>query len=267
MSVILVTGASSGFGAMIKTALEAAGHEVYGTSRAPAPGSGLVALDVTDPASVRACVDEVLQKAGRIDVLVNNAGGGLSGAVEDCTDDEISWQMETNFMGPVRMIKAVLPHMRARGQDGGQGRIITIGSLAGHAALPYQPIYSASKHALEGLNSALRLELRGTPMQATLVCPGDFATGFTAARQFAAGAESAAHGAQFKRTMAIYERDEISGADPAEVGKLVAKLVTAKKLKPNYFVGSFDQTAGVTLKRLLPAAWFENMMAAIYKLP
>lgn len=263
MSVILVTGASSGFGVMIKAALEGGGHEVYGTSRTPAPGSDLVALDVTDANSVRACVEGIVQKAGRIDVLINNAGSGLSGAVEDSSDAEISWQMETNFMGPVRMIKAVLPHMRAQSA----GRIITIGSLAGHAALPYQPIYSASKHALEGLNSALRLELRGTPIQATLVCPGDFATGFTAARQFAAGAGSAAHGPLFKTTMAIYERDEKGGADPALVGKLVAKLVTAKKLKPNYFAGPAHQTAGVKLKRLLPAAWFENIMAAIYKLP
>jgi len=262
---ILVTGASSGFGAAIASQLGAAGHRVYGTSRTPRPDTPthrMLTLDVTDEAAVAGCLATLLAETGRLDVLINNAGNGLCGAVEDTTPAEAQAQMDTNFIGPVRMIHAALPRLRAQGS----GRIITIGSLAGHAALPFQPYYSASKFALEALNEALRLELSGTRIDSTIICPGDFRTGFTAARMFTAAARHGPNAARLHRTLAIYERDETNGANPADLAALVTRVVNARHVKPRYLAGRIDQRLGITLKRAIPAAWFEAIMRRTYKL-
>jgi NAD(P)-dependent dehydrogenase (short-subunit alcohol dehydrogenase family) len=261
--VVLVTGASSGLGQCIARTLAARGHRVFGTSRKPVADDGAVrmlALDVDDDASVSRCVGAVLAAEQRIDVLVSNAGVGLCGAVEDSALDEIRWQMETNFFGAVRMLRAVLPAMRAQGS----GRILTIGSLGGLVGMPYQAFYSASKFALEGLTEALRLELAGSGIDAAIVEPGDFRTGFTDARVFARGARSPAHQERLARVAAIYERDERNGADPQRVGDLVARLVEARRIGVRYSVGRWDQRASVFAKRLLPAAWFERLLASLY---
>jgi NAD(P)-dependent dehydrogenase (short-subunit alcohol dehydrogenase family) len=263
--VVLVTGASSGFGRCIARSLADRGHRAYGTSRRPVGDDGAVrmlALDVTRDDSVSRCVGELLAAEGRIDVLVNNAGGGLCGSVEDSSLEEIRWQMETNFFGAVRMLKAVLPPMRAQRA----GRLITISSLGGLVGLPYQPFYSASKFALEGLSEALRLELKGSGIDATTVAPGDFATGFTAARVFAKAARSPAHAERMQRVVSIYERDERGGADPQRVADLVVRLVSAPRLRVRYAVGRWDQRASVLLKRLLPAGLFERILQATYSI-
>lgn len=263
--VILVTGASSGLGQAIARRLAAEGHTVFGTSRKAVADSGAVrmlALDITDDRSVDACVAQVVESAGRIDVLINNAGAGLCGSVEDTDLDEARWQMETNFFGAVRMIRAVLPVMR---QQGG-GRLITVSSLTGLAALPFQPYYSASKFALEGLNEALRLELHGSGIDSTTINPGDFKTGFTSARTMARKACSSRHEARLKATMAIYERDELNGPEPVEVAALAARLVMQDRVGVRYLVGRLDQRLGMMLKRLLPAVLFERLMRLTYSL-
>lgn len=267
---ILVTGASSGFGQQIARILSEAGHTVFGTSRRPQGDLGsaehpvrMLALDVTDATSVGKCIKQLLTEASSLDVLINNAGNGLAGAIEDCADDEVAWQMDTNFSGPLRMIRQVLPIMRQQGH----GRIITIGSVGGHISVPYQGIYCASKHALEAVNEALRLELRGSGVDATIICPGDFKTGFTAARRFARNAESVNHAKQMKTTVSIYERDEQNGANPVILARLVTKLVNARSLRVRYLVGRFDQRLGVYLKQWLPASLFEAVLRRIYKLP
>ncbi len=263
--VVLVTGASSGFGRAIARTLAARGHRVYGTSRAPAGDDGAVrmlALDVASDDSVSRCIEALLADEGRVDVLVNNAGVGLCGSVEDTGLDEVRWQMETNFFGAVRMIRAVLPQMRAQRA----GRLIAIGSLGGLVGMPYQPFYSASKFALEGLNEALRLELAGSGIDATSITPGDFKTGFTAARVFARASRSPAHLERMERVVSIYERDECNGADPQRVADLVAKLVAAPRVGVRYSVGRWDQRAAVFAKRLLPAALFERVLASTYSI-
>jgi NAD(P)-dependent dehydrogenase (short-subunit alcohol dehydrogenase family) len=261
--VILVTGASSGLGRAIADELACNGHRVYGTCRQPSDNSGkftMLPLDVTLDNSVAQCVAAVIASAGRIDVLINNAGFGLCGAIEDTAPHEARQQMETNFWGPLRIIQAVLPHMRRQGS----GRLITIGSMAGHAALPYQPFYSTSKFALEGLNEALRLELAGSGIDATMVCPGDFKTGFDSARVFAAAARNGRHADQLAKTTGLYIRDERAGADPAIVAKLIAQLVVAPRLDVRYFAGRPLQKLGMLLKRVLPANWFERLMKITY---
>jgi len=263
--IVLITGASSGLGRAMADHLAEIGHTVVGTSRKPNGDRGkvrMVALDVTNDESVEIAVLHVIALAGRIDVLINNAGIGLCGAVEDTTMAEAHWQMETNLFGPARMIRAVLPQMRRQGG----GRIITVGSLAGTAALPYQPYYSASKFALEGLTEALRLELVGSNIDATMVNPGDFRTGFTAARVFASQAYSGVHDTRLRRTVAIYERDETDGADPRRAAELVGRLVMLPAVGVRYSVGSPRQRFGMLLKRLIPATAFERILKATYSL-
>ncbi len=241
------------------------GYRVYGSSRrqqADSDGVRMLQLDVTDEASVRLAVEQVVAEAGRIDVLINNAGAGVCGAIEDTDMDEARWQMDTNFFGPLRVIKQVLPQMR-RQQS---GRIITVSSLAGMAALPYQALYSASKFAIEGLNEALRLELSGSQIDATTINPGDFKTGFTAARVFARQARSGLHAGQFAKTLAIYERDETHGADPVLVAELVQRLIELRRVDVRYTVGRFDQRFAMILKRLIPARLFEWIMKQTYSL-
>jgi NAD(P)-dependent dehydrogenase (short-subunit alcohol dehydrogenase family) len=263
--VILVTGASSGFGKAIAERLAADGHTVFGTSRQATADVGAVrmlALDITDDLSVETCVAQILANAGRIDVLINNAGTGLCGSVEDTSIDEARWQMETNFFGAVRMIRAVLPSMRRQGS----GRFITVSSLAGLAGLPYQPYYSASKFALEGLNEALRLESAGSGIDSTTINPGDFKTGLTGARVVARDAYSPLHGARLKRTLEIYARDELNGPGPEMVAELAARLVVQKTVGVRYLVGRFHQRLGMMLKRWLPATLFERVMRMTYSL-
>jgi NAD(P)-dependent dehydrogenase (short-subunit alcohol dehydrogenase family) len=176
-NVVLVTGASSGIGEAIAALLARDGHQVFGTSRkggATRDGVELLTLDVRSDASVQSCVDALLRKAGRIDALVNNAGYLLSGAVEEATLEEARAELETNFFGVVRMVKAVLPAMRrAR-----SGRIVTISSLAGLVPVPFWGFYNASKFAVEGLMETLRHELKPFGIQVAMVEPGAIHTPF-----------------------------------------------------------------------------------------
>lgn len=266
MTTILITGASSGLGRSIAEHLSnLPGYTVFGTSRKGDNGPAkvkMLALDITSDASVSQAVSTMITQAGKIDVLINNAGAGLCGAVEDCALDEARWQIDINFFGAVRMIQAVLPHMRQQSR----GRIISISSIAGQIALPFQSFYSASKYALEGLNDALRLELHNSGIDCTLIEPGDFATGFTSARVFSRHARSGNHAEQLNKTVAIYERDETKGTDPLLAATLCARLIQAPSLKPRYAVGRWDQRLGLIIKRLIPGHLFEKIMRTTYKI-
>ena len=269
MKVVLITGTTSGFGLMIAQRLAARGHRVYGTCLPGFHGDRrafafpLLELDVTDDASVERCVAELVRAEGCVDVLINNAGVSIAGALENTSIAEARWQMEVNLFGPIRMIRAVLPHMRAKGT----GRILTTGSMGGHIGLPYQSVYCAAKYGLEGVNEALRLELSGSGIDAAIVCPGDFNSGFTAARVYTQEARSPTHARQLAVTMGIAEEDEKSSPDPAMVADLYAGLVDAQTLRVRYFVGSYAQRASIFLKWLLPATVFERIMRSKYRLP
>ena len=179
--VILITGITSGFGRAMASRLQADGHKVYGTHRKdcePIPGVTYIKADVRDPESADATVKAVLDAEGHIDVFINNAGMGIGGPLEFTPFEDAQMQMDVNFMGMVRFLNAVVPVMRAQRH----GHIICISSIGGLMGLPYQGMYSASKFAIEGYCEALRLELRQFGIHVTTINPGDFFTGFTAAR-------------------------------------------------------------------------------------
>lgn len=264
--VVLITGASSGIGQACAAYLSARGYRVYGTSRQPDDRQRsyqLLRLDVTDADSVIAAVEQVLEREGRIDALINNAGSGIAGAIETTSDDEARRQLETNFFGVFRMCRAVLPAMRRQGA----GRIVNISSLGGLMGLPYQGFYSASKFAVEGFSEALYQEVRRFGIRVTLVDPGDFATGFTANRRpTAASTDDPVYREQFARTLQVIESDEQNGSDPQRIARLVGRILRRKNPRLRYTAGAVSQKFAAFLKRILPGGWFARILMGHYQI-
>jgi NAD(P)-dependent dehydrogenase (short-subunit alcohol dehydrogenase family) len=269
--VVLITGASSGIGKACAEHLHARGFRVYGTSRrapeAPAPGaSGFlqIAMDVTSEDSVAGAMQQILAREGRIDVVLNNAGDGVAGAVEDTSIAEAQRQLDTNFFGVLRVCRAALPIMRAQGS----GLIVNISSLGGLVGLPFQGLYSASKFAVEGLTEVLRMEVRPFGVRVTLIEPGDFRTGFTAQRRKAAAADGhSAYAVRFGKALAIMERDEAGGADPLAVARLLERIIHTQSPLPRYKVGRFFQKLSTgLLRQILPQKLFEYLLMMSYGL-
>lgn len=265
--VVLVTGASSGLGAATVAELARHGHRVYGTSRrastspAGAAPPVLLPMDVREPASVAAAVERLLDREGRLDVLINNAGIGLAGAVEDTSDEEARALFETNLFGAHRVLRAVLPVMRRQRR----GLVVNVGSMAGEVAVPFQAFYSATKAALASLSHALRIEAAPHGVAVTLLEPGDFRTGFTDTRGWAAAAETnPAYRDRCRHAVGVMERDERRGADPAIFAALVARLVERMKPRGTYTSGMSAQRIALQVARLAPASLSERLVRAYY---
>lgn len=263
---VLITGASSGIGKIIAEYLNERGYTVLGTSRNPASVSGisfpLLTLDVTSDESVSQLVHQLEADGTRVDVLINNAGYGLAGPLENFTMDEARAQFETNFFGVVRMVNAFLPVLRRQGG----GVIINTGSMAGLIGLPFQGHYSASKYALEGYLAALRMEVLPFNIRVFNINPGDFRTGFTANRRII-GAVDPIYKRKFDQLLTMYEHDENNGAYPIIIAGKIEKLLRKKGgYKVRYVIGKFDQVIGVPLKRLLGDTLFERLMMMFWKI-
>jgi short-subunit dehydrogenase len=267
-SVAVVTGASSGIGKAIAEHLAATGIHVIGSRLLDEPeasirGEALLALNVDEGDSVEAFVAQVLERADRIDMLVNCAGFGIAGSLEDTTIEEAKAQFETNYFGVHRMCRAVLPTMRRQGA----GRIVTVSSIGGLIALPFQATYSATKYALEGLMEALRHEVRPFGIKVTLIEPADFSTGFTAKRRttVAAGDEASTYAAAFASALEVITKDEMGGWEPDAIGRLAVKIVTRRSPRLRYTVGRFDERAVSWLKRVVPHRVFEPIVGRHYQ--
>jgi NAD(P)-dependent dehydrogenase (short-subunit alcohol dehydrogenase family) len=271
--VVLVTGASSGIGKACAQFLHQKGYRVYGTSRhapeqppatpAESAGVSLIRMDVTSDDSVEQGVQWLQAREGRLDVVVNCAGDGIAGAVEDTDVDEARAQLETNFFGVVRVCHAVLPIMR---QQGG-GYLINVSSMAGLIGIPFQGFYSASKFAVEGYTEALRVEVNPYGIRVVLIEPGDFQTGFTANRRKTRSAQGdTVYSERFAKALAVMEADETHGPTPEKVGYLVERIITTPSPKLRHTVGPVSEKVAVMLKRLLPAGWFEWGLIKYYRL-
>ena len=262
--VVLVTGASSGIGLVAAQRLHARGARVWGASRRIIAGEiPWIAMDVTDDEAVDAGVRMLIEKAGRIDALITCAGYGIAGAIEDTSSAEAQAQFATNFFGTFRAVRAVLPVMRAQRT----GRIVLVGSIAGRIAVPFQGFYSASKFALEGFAEALRMEVKPFGIDVSLIEPGDFKTGFTAARVRVAGGNVASpYHATCQRAVRQMEQDERTGPDPAIVADSILRLLDAKRPPLRVRVGALVQKVAVSLKAALPEAIFEKLIMDSYKI-
>ena len=262
--VVFITGISSGFGKRIAQLLSSNGFIVYGTSRKVIETDAAITVfnaDVIDASSIKIAVEQVIRKEGRIDVLINNAGMGISGAIEEFSLEDVKLQMGTNVMGVVNTIQAVLPVMRRQEK----GLIINISSIGGIMGLPFQGFYSASKYAVEGLSEALRMEVKQFNIKVVVIEPGDFATNFTANRKIVAnGMTSSAYKEQFTKSLAIIEKDEKGGMPPEFLAKKLLKIVQKKSPCHRYVISSFEQKLAVFLKAILPDAIFFKILASHY---
>jgi len=260
--VILITGISSGFGKKTAELLARNGHIVYGTVRANCevdPAINILKMDLMDVQSIKNAVNQVIDKEGRIDVLINNAGMHLGGPIEEAPVELFSRQMETNVNGLVHMLQAALPHMRQQGQ----GTIINFSSIGGLMGLPFQPFYSASKFAIEGLSEALRLELKPFNIKVIVINPGDFHTSNTANRTNIT-VKGGPYEAQFKKSLASIEKDENGGWDPAILAKKISRIIECKHPKNRYVVASIVQKFAIVLKRILPIGLFSKILGSFY---
>ena len=264
--VVLITGGSSGIGKSIGEFLHQKGFEVYGTSRNPEKITNsifpLVALDVRDKKSIVNCVAEVIQKSGRLDIVINNAGVGITGPIEEIPTEEIRNNFETNLFGPIEVVKAVLPKMREQKS----GLIINITSIAGYMGLPYRGIYSASKGALELITEALRMEVKSFGIQITNVAPGDFATNIAAGRYHAPVIKGSAYEVPYGNTLKEMDSHVDSGSNPNEMAEAIFAIIKTDKPKVHYKVGAFMQKFSIVLKRILPDTVYEKMLMNHYKL-
>jgi NAD(P)-dependent dehydrogenase (short-subunit alcohol dehydrogenase family) len=269
--IVLITGASAGFGNASAEHLLRLGHRVYGTSRraefpesvGPLSSLQTLPMDVCDDDSVRRAVEYVQKQEGRIDVVVNNAGVGLAGAVEDTSVEEAKALFETNFFGVLRVCRAVLPLLRAQKS----GLIVNVSSLAGFVTIPFQGFYSASKYALESMSDAMRMELRPFGVRVALIEPGDFKTGFTESRIFSAEAgEGSIYHDRCQRAVSVMEHDELNGADPRQFAELLAKIIADPSPRNRYPVGALGERLAVGARRFVPSAFLDKALSLIYKL-
>ncbi len=286
-NVVLVTGASSGIGKSIAEYLSRKGYRVYGTSRrlrltagadcsavaqtaSSVNGFGAVAsggfikmlqLDVCSEEAVKAAVEQVLEAEGELGIVINNAGMGIAGSVEDTSPQEAFQQFDTNFFGMHRLIRQVLPSMRKQGR----GLIINMSSVGAVFPIPYQSMYVASKAAIEGMSGSLRNELRPFGIKVALVEPGDTKTGFTESRLFVnAGGESSAYSVYSKKSIAVMERDEVNGPEPFGVAKAVEKIIRRRNPPVCIAVG-IKYKLLVFLKRIIPRALEAFIVSKIYE--
>jgi NAD(P)-dependent dehydrogenase (short-subunit alcohol dehydrogenase family) len=261
--VALITGVSSGIGLATAKRLAAAGFRVFGTSRKPSDAGSdieMLTLDVVSGDSVRSAVAEFIKKAGRIDVLVNNAGLGILGGAEESSIDQARQLFETNFFGTLRTIAAVLPHMRAQGS----GRIINVSSVFGFMPAPFMALYSASKHALEAYSESLDHEVRGLGIRVALIEPAQTRTAFEQNMMTPDSSLSAydLDRGLFREAMA----HGMAKADPPEVvAEIILKAANSVHPKRRYTAG---KTAGLLwlLRRFAPAASFDQALRKTFDL-
>ena len=263
---ILITGGSSGIGKSIGEYLTQKGYDVFGTSRSPEKYSDLafpiLKLDVTQPDSIRDCVKSLLAKTNKIDILINNAGVGITGPMEEIPMQEMKNNFETNFFGPIGMINAVLPSMRKQKS----GLIINISSIAGYMGLPFRGVYSASKGALELITEAYRMELKPFGVTMTNVAPGDFSTNIAAGRYHAPLKDDSPYNTTYGTTLDLLNDHVDEGEDPQILAKVVYRIINTKNPKIHYKVGAFLQKFSIFLKRILPDLWYERLLMSFYKL-
>jgi len=264
--VALVTGASSGIGKAAALALVEAGFEVIGTSRktsavAPLDGVTFVDLDVTSDESVSTAVGRVVDRFGRLDVLVNNAGSGAAGAAEESSVAQDQRVFDINFFGLVRMTKAVLPHMRAAGS----GRIINISSVLGLVPAPYMASYAATKHAIEGYSESVDHEVREHGIRVLLVEPGWTRTSLDA-KAIQPDAPLSTYAAQRRAFDGVIERAMAVGDDPAIVAKAIVGAATDANPKLRYTAGPLAGRVSA-LRRIVPTRVFDRRIRKLNRLP
>ena len=258
--VAIVTGGTSGIGRATALALREGGWTVYELSRRAEgmPDIPHIVADITREETLRAAVDQVMAAEGRIDLVVNNAGFGISGAIEFTDTQEAQRLFDTLFFGMVRMNRCVIPILRQQGH----GRIVNISSVAAPVPIPFQAYYSAGKAAINAYTMALANELRPFDITVCAVQPGDIHTGFTAARVKTMAGDDVYQG-RIGRSVQRMEHDEQTGMDPAKAGAFIARVAMKRRPKPIYTI-RLDYQFFVFLTRILPGRTLNWLIGLLY---
>lgn len=268
--VALVTGASSGIGEATAQRLHGLGYVVYGLARRVDRMAGLdrigvrtLAVDVTDEQATAAAIEQIGAEQGRIDVLVNNAGYGSYGALEDVPLSEARYQFEVNVFGVARLIQLVLPHMRRQGS----GRIINISSVGGKIYEPLGGWYHAAKFAVEGLSDSLRVELRPFGIDVVIIEPGAIRTewGAISAQKLRQASAGTAYQKQAATMAAVLESFSALASPPSVIADTIARAVTARRPRTRYVAGRGARTV-ITVRQLLPDRAFDAFITSGYRL-
>ena len=259
MQTLVISGGSSGIGKSTASLFAERGWCVFELSRHGQSHDGIthVNCDVCDEQSCLAAIAQVLKQTDHIDVVISNAGFGISGAVEFTDIQEAEHQMDVNFMGAVRFTQAVLPQLRKQHS----GRIIYTSSVAAILAVPYQAFYSASKAAINAMALALANEVREFGITVSVMMPGDVRTGFTDAREKSKAGEDIYRGAN--KAITTMERDERSGMAPEQMARLFYHIATCRNPKPQH-IGGFSYRLLCFLDRLLPKRFVNWIEYKVY---
>lgn len=258
--ICVITGGTSGIGKHTAEMMTQKGYTVYELSRRAEglPGMLHIPTDVTDSVACQRAIDEIVSQAGKINVLINNAGFGISGAVEFTPIEQAKRQLDVNFFGMVNMNHAALPVMRKQGF----GRIVNLSSVAGAIPIPFQAFYSASKAAVNSYTMALANETRLFGVQVCCIQPGDIRTGFTDARQKIMAGDDIYNG-RISRSVSRMEKDERGGMTPEAAGAFICRVAIKKSVKPINTIGLSYQIFCV-LQKLLPAKAVNWLVGLIY---
>ena len=257
--VVIVTGASKGIGRATAERFSAAGHVVYGLSRTEPQGEygfASVICDVTDGELLKKTYRDIYEKEGRIDCVVNNAGFGIAGAVENASDEAVEKIFSINVSALERSCRLALPYLRES-----KGAIINLSSVAAIMPIAFQTYYSATKAAVLVFSRALAQEVKPFGVRVCAVLPGDTKTSFTASRH--TENDGGEYSERVKRSVAKMEKDEQSGASPDKVAKVIVKAAAKKRPKPSYIVG-FSYKLVDLLNRLLPQRFVDLILYKIY---
>ncbi len=261
--VALVTGASSGLGEALAPLLAAQGWRVYGLSRRSVDLPGVVSLsaDISDAPGLNAAVDRLWAAEGRLDAVLHCAGIGGAGAVESMPTERARCILDTNFWGSWNVCQSTLPHLR----KSPRGRLLLVGSIAGFMGIPFRSVYCASKAGLLALTDSLRLELRGSSVQVSCVCPGDIATNSIATQYRQPATElDPLYRARYQKADAAMAGNVAHGMPAAYVAREMQKILEKDSLAPHYVIGQTVQKISTLARRLLPARAWEWVLGRYY---
>ena len=265
--IVLITGATSGIGKEIANCLAENKYKVYGTGRniknlTDNDFLKFLYMDVRDEDSINKSVNQIIKDEGKIDILINNAGIGIAGALEDIPFDEIYNAYETNLFGTIRVTKKIIPYMR----NNKGGLIINISSIGGIIGLPFQSVYSSSKFAIESITEALRIELNNFGIKVCMIEPGDYNTNVNQNRVTIKPGKDSPY---FDRLSGFFDllRNNINqGRDPKKIRKLVLRIVKSKNPRLRYKSGKVFEISTPVIKVLIPCRFFEKILLKFYKI-
>ena len=265
--VVLITGASSGFGRVIAKKLSKEGNIVYGTSRNPNNYSKpenykLLKLDITSFNDSRMIVDQIFSENKKIDVLINNAGIGFTGPIEEISIKDVKKVFDTNFFGHIDVIQSVLPIMRKNKS----GLIINITSIAGYQGIPFGSIYSSSKASMEHLGEALSMELNQFGIKVVNIAPGDYKTEIIYNRNDTNLKKNSPYYDVYKQCIEEWSLNMSKSRNPIEVANLVEKVIKSRNPRIHYLIGPFLQKLSVIFKKILPEKIYQKLLMSHYKL-